>query len=252
LCREGLDKGLFLDGLLDKTPTAGLGFLLTVLDGVFDAGERHFCEINKPLFDEAYEEFGPSGPFLMNTYFMPTVKLRIVDEMAEIMGEQGGNLRRLSELASQFDTAQRGLEQCAEFLGRITSSIRPDILRADLGRAGRLLDWCALCKVTLPAWADAVDNLTCDAAILDLPLKEFCDFTQGLFRYDEPAYMKWFAANREDIIGYLKLHTDCTRIDVEEKAVSIEFMLRHGGSDMGNEMAVSRLKRLRSALPFCD
>ncbi len=252
LCRDELDGDFFLDGLVEKAKSAEVGFFLTVLDGVFDAGERHFFETNKTLFDEAYEEFGPAGPFLMNTYFMPTVKLKVIDEIAEMMGERGDNLRKLSELSSRFDMSQRGLEQCAEFLRRVTPSIRLGALRSDLGRVGRLLDWCAMCEVDLPAWADVKDELTSRATILELSLEQFCDFTQGLFRYDEVTYMSWFSANREDAIGYLKLHTDCARIDVEEKTVSIEFFLREGGGDMGHELAVSRLRRLRSALPFCD
>src|ERR1044072_10003154 len=94
-----LDHKLFLDGLVEAAKQREVDFLLVVLDGIFDSGERRVFEANKTLFDQAFEEFGPSGPLLMNTYFMPTVKLSTIDELAEIMGERGDNFRKLSKLA---------------------------------------------------------------------------------------------------------------------------------------------------------
>ncbi len=253
LCRVELNQDLFMDGLVKRVKHGNVDLLLAVLQGIFDAGERHFFESNKTLFDEAFEEFGPSGPFFMNTSFMPTVKLSTINEMAEIMGERGDNFRKLSSLAAGFDTSQRGIERCTDFLRRVAPTINAEALRENFGQTGRLLDWCALTKVTLSAWEDVKhDIIQSSVIILDLPLEQFCNFTQGLFRYDQAAYMNWFLENKKDIIGYLKLHTDCTRIDIEEKMVSIEFMLRDGGGDLGNDLAVSRLRRLRSALPFCD
>lgn len=253
LSRGELDQNLFLSGLAESARQREASFLLAVLEGIFDAGERRFFEANKTLFDQAFDEFGPSGPFFLNFSFMPTVRLSTIDEMAEILGERGDAFRKLSELASNFEISQRGIELCAEFLNRVTPTIEAESLRGNLGETGRLLDWCTLTKVTVPAWArvkhDVIENST---TIFDLPLEEFCNFTQGLFRYDEAAYMHWFVQNESEIIGYLKLHTDCTRIDIEEKVVSIEFMLRDGGKDLGHDMALSRLSRLRSALPFCD
>jgi hypothetical protein len=253
LCRDELDQPLFLDGLVKTTEQGGVGFLIAVLDGIFDAGERHFFETNKALFDEAFEEFGPSGPFFMNTSFMPTVKLSTVDELAEIMGERGNNLRKISDLSADLDTSDRGIDRCANFLRRVAPAIRADELHRNPAETGRLLDWCALTKVSLPAWADVKhDLIQSSATVFDLSLEQFCNFAQGLFRYDEVAYMNWFHENESDVIGYLKLHTDCTRIEIEEKVISIEFMLRDGGGDLGHEMAMSRIRRLRSALPFCD
>ena len=253
LGRADLDHKLFINGLAEAAKQRETGFLLAVLDGIFDAGERRFFEANKTLFDQAFEEFGPSGPFLMNTHFMPTVKLSTIDELAETIGERGDNLRKLSTLAAGFTAVERGIDRGAEFLNRVASAIQAESLRGDLGETGRLLDWCAVTKVNLPAWADIKDDLIqSSTTVFDLPLEEFCHFTQGIFRYDEACYMQWFSQHERDILGYLKLHTDCARIEIEEKVVSIEFILRDGGGDLGNDMAVSRLRRLRSALPFCD
>ncbi len=250
ILRLELDTDAFLNGLADKVKSSGLSFLLAALDGIFDAGERQFFGANKALFDEAYDEFGPSGPFFLAWNFMPTVKLNVTDEFAEILGENGGNLRKLSELALQTDSSPKGLDNCASFLRHVVPAVHSDLLRRDVSDTGRLLDWCVMCKISLPVWPKTVDEIISSSTVFDLTLKEFCNFTQGLFRYDEATYLKWFSANHTDILGYLKLHTDCVDIGVESKNISIKFILRNCGNDLGQEMAESRLKKLRAAIPF--
>jgi hypothetical protein len=247
--RVELDTDVFLDGLGEKVKLVGMGFLLAVLDGIFDAGEQHFFEANKALFDEAFEEFGPSGPSFLTWNFIPTAKLDIVGTFAEILGKNGEKLRRL---AARVDASPKGLSHCAKFLCRVAASVPSDLLRKGFSNTGKLLDWCALCEASLPMWPDVAGDLLNSSAVFDLTLEKFCDFTQGVFRYDEGAYLRWFSANSADIIGYLKLQTDSIDIRIEDKNLSVEFIVRTCGSDLGNDMAVSRLTYLHAAIPFCE
>lgn len=247
--RVELDANVFLNGLADKVKSSGLSFLLAVLDGIFDAGERQFFEANKALFDQAYEEFGPSGPSFMKWNFLPTAKPNLIDEFSEVLGANGEKLRRL---ATQVSFAPKGLDQCARFLQQVLPSVHTTLLQKEISDTGRLLDWCAVCKVHLPTWLDLADDFMDSSAVFDLTLEEFCNFAQGVFRYDEAKYSKWFSANRTEIISYLKLHTDCIDIRIENKNLSAEFLLRTCGDDLGNDMAESRLNRLHTAIPFCE
>lgn len=251
ICKQGLDVDIFTKGLVEKAKNATLDTILTFLDGLFEAGERQYFEANHGLFDEAYELAGPAGIFLLSTNFMPVVKLDTIARMVEISGDKGENFRKLQEIASRASKSARGLDMCRDFLSSVNAYIRPETQRASLGNIGCLLDWCSLCNVRLAAWPIVRDVLLTSAPIFDLPLGAFCSFMQGLFRYDNPTYRNWFSRNRQDILGYLKLHTDSNELKVSDSAVYIEFFPDSESGDGGNQQAVSRLKQLRSAIPFC-
>jgi len=85
-----------------------------------------------------------------------------------------------------------------------------------------------------------------------LPLDDLCALAQGVYRYDERAYRAWFVERRDDVLGYLKLHTDTLALDVTDEAVSIQFIANTSGQKSANSQVMSRLTYVRSALPFYD
>lgn len=252
MCRQGLDTDAFINGLVERAKTVDIRTVLAFLNGVFEAGERQFFDSNLNLFDKAYELLGPSGIFLLSAQFMPIVKLDTVGRMVEIFGDKGENFRKLQEIESMARKTNRGLDLCREFLHNIRLHIQSELLRSNLSETGRLFDWCFLCKINLPAWPTVQSNFLSQSDVFSLPLDSFCSFTQGLYRYDESRYKNWFSINRDDIISYLKLNTDCISLNVLDSILSIEFFLHSQIQDGGNEQAVSRLKKLRSAIPICE
>lgn len=253
ICRQGLDVKIFIKGLVEKAKNTTLDAILAFLDGIFEAGERQFFKVNQGLFDEAYELIGPDGTSLLSSYFLPIVKVDIIGQMVKILGDKGENFRKLQEIASRASNAHRGLDLCRDFLSNVGPYIQPESLQGSHGDTGRLLDWYSLCESRLPAWPTVRDDdfLAC-TEVISLPLDAFCNFTQGFYRYDETTYRNWFSQNREDVLGYLKLHTDSIALKVSDSALSIEFFLDLKNSEGCNEQAVSRLNNLRSAIPFCE
>lgn len=253
ICRQGLDVEIFIKGLVEKAKNTTLDSILAFLDGIFEAGERHFFKVNQGLFDEAYELIGPTGTFLLSSYFLPVVKVDTIGQMVKILGDKGENFQKLQKIASRASNAHRGLDLCRDFLSTVSPYIQPETLQGSHGDTGRLLDWCSLCESSLPAWPTVRDDdfLAC-TEVINLPLDAFCNLTQGFYRYDETAYRNWFSQNREDVLGYLKLHTDSIELKVSDSALSIEFFPDLESSEGCNEQAVSRLNNLRSAIPFCE
>jgi hypothetical protein len=251
MCWQNLDVDLFIKGLVEKVKGATLDTILAFLDGIFEAGERQFFKANQGLFDEAYELIGQAGTRLLISYFLPVVKVDTIAQMVKILGDKGENFQKLQKIASKASKAHRGLDLCRDFLSTVTPYIQPETLQGSHGDTGRLLDWCSLCESRLPAWPTVRDDFLECTEVFNLPFAAFCNFTQGLYRYDETAYRNWFSQNRGDVLGYLKLHTDCIELKVSDGVLYSEFFPDLENSDSGNEQAVSRLKNLRSAIPFC-
>lgn len=252
MCIKGLDVTAFTDGLIEKAKNASLDTILAFVEGIFEAGERHFFLANRGLFDEAYELIGPAGVFLLSSEFLPIVKVDSLARFSEILDDhKGDNFRKLLEIASRAKRTARGLDLCGDFLCQVTPLIAAEALQAHLGHTGDLLDWCFLCEVSLPIWATVVDDLLASAGVFDLSLDVFCSFAQGLYRYDQPSYMGWFSQNRSDILGYLKLYADCFELEVSDEQLHIEFFPEPETEAGGHEQAMSRLRQLRRAIPFC-
>jgi len=256
ICKEGLDVTLFTQGMIEKAKNAGFETLLAFLEGIFEAGERQFFETNKGQFDEAYQLNGSSATFLIMSDFMPVVTVNTITEMANRFknDERGENFRKLQEISLKISKTNRGLDLCRNFLSHTTSSIgQKNVLQANLGNLGELLDWCVLCQVNLSVWLSVRDKILENPQIFHFTLDNFCNFAQGFYRYDEPAYHSWFSKNQQDMISYLKLHTDCVKLDITDNTLSVKFFPKPSTDDKSfNEQAMSRLKKLRSALPFCE
>jgi hypothetical protein len=147
---------------------------------------------------------------------------------------------------------KRGLNFCHDFLLSLDKGIEADVPTTHPKEAGILLDWYALCKCTLPTWLTVRDKLLTEIAWFDLALDTFCNLAQGLYRYDKTAYQQWFSCHKEDILGYLRLHLDCIELTLTENDLSIEFFPDLQDISNANEQAVSRLRQLKSAIPFCE
>jgi hypothetical protein len=252
ICRQGLNVEVFVTGLVEKAKNVTIDIILAFLVGLFEAGERQFFQANQNLFDEAYEILGSNGSFLLSSEFMPVVKVDTIARMIEILGEKGENFRKLEAIASKAVETPRGLDLCKDFLNEVGSYIQSEILKDKWNETGKLLDWCALCATHLPAWQNIRDDFLTSTAAFDLSATEFCNFAQGLYRYDSSTYQDWLSRNQKDVLSYLKLHTDCIKLELSERVVSVEFFPDGEKDSSTIEQVMSRLDRLRSALPFCE
>ena len=178
------------------------------------------------------------------------MKVDTIGQMVKILGDKGENFRKLQEIASRASNAHRGLDLCHDFLSNVSPYIQPESLQGSHGDTGRLLDWCSLCESHLPAWQTVSNDFLACTEVFNLPLDAFCNFTQGFYRYDETAYRNWFSQNREDVLGYLKLHTDSIELKVSDSALSLEFFPDLENSEGCNEQAVSIPRHLALTIRF--
>jgi hypothetical protein len=251
LTRLGLDEEFFFHGLAQQCVT--MTTLLSVLNGVFEAGERQFLEANRDVFDQAYELSGPTGAYLLGTAFMPVVKIDAIGDMAQLLGEQPNNFQELVKLSERVQAVPRGLDLCRNFLERIVGRLSAATFLDDLGQAGRFLDWSALAAVSFPMWACIRHAIvTNPSLIFQLSLNSFCALAQGWYQYDAATYEQWFTEHHETILKYLQLHTDSLSISVDNNMVSVTFLVESTNTSDANSQVMTRLHAVRSALAFCD
>jgi hypothetical protein len=275
--REDLDREEFLRRLVDRFGASDPELLLRVLDGLFEAGERDFHTANRALYEEAYGILGPTGILLVAMDASPLLPGGMLRRMVEIMDERPeAAAHRLQPLVERLQRVPRGLDWVTRFLETGAPHIQ---LSGANSETGRLLDWCALTGVRLPAWDTARARLLTDRGLFERGIEAACDFAQGLFRYDRAAYDEWYAAIQPDLLPFLQLETECislelipivpddgedaedpqwqesTRQDHAEHGdptaeVVITYLVDHESGVKPNEQSVRRLETLRRALPF--
>jgi hypothetical protein len=250
ICKEDINPDSFLTGIIEKTHHWNIDKFLIVLNGIFEAGERNFFQINQGLFDEAHELIGSGGEFILGSQFLPIIKVDIISNMIDSFGEKAGNFKELQEISTRIIKSPRGIEISCVFLNGINPYLTVEKLMMDLGSTGQLLDWYALCKISISNWKEARRSLLASDDIFNLPIDSFCIFLQGIYRYDEQAYQAWFLENRVNVICYLKLHLDCIQINLVKDAITINFF-PDGDESLANQ-TMTRLNYLKSAIPFCS
>lgn len=250
ICKEDINPDSFLTGIIERTHHWNTNKFLIVLNGIFEAGERTFFQKNQGLFDEAHELIGSGGEFILGSKFLPIIKVDIISNMINSFGEKAGNFKELQEMSTRIIKSPRGIELSCVFLNGINPYLTVEKLMMDLGSTGQLLDWYALCKISISNWKEARRSLLTSDDIFNLPIDSFCIFLQGIYRYDEQAYQAWFLENKVSVICYLKLHLDCIQINLVKDVITINFF--PDGDESLADQTMTRLNYLKSAIPICS
>ncbi|MCG9892436.1 MAG: hypothetical protein MH252_15370 [Thermosynechococcaceae cyanobacterium MS004] len=252
LCKDGLDTKRFISKLTEQAKGVDVKTILDYTNGFFEAGERIFFNKNRNVFDESYKTFGSNFPFLIGMEYMPVIKDYKLSSVFEDLAKDSQNFQELNEIIAKVIQVPRGLDLCKEFLSNVISSLRINTIRSAHSLLGQLLDWCALCELHLPSWNEIKDDLVQDETVFELPFEEFCNFTQGLYRYDASTYQFWFSLYQNQIIGYVKLHIDCITLEVSDQEAYIEFFPDSSDNSNTHEQTMNRINYLRSTIPFCE
>jgi hypothetical protein len=244
-----IDQKRLLIGLTDKVNSKSLSIMVAILDGIFEAGERQFFDDNSAIIHQVYQQVGTSGLSLLGFYLTPSGDPALRDKIVSGLNELNENFKILEDLDEVCRRNPRGINWCRGFLTDVLPQLKPTLLLDDFGVTGRLIEWCAFCRVSIPIWDKVKDKIVSDKSVFDFETKEFSDFALGLYRYDEQAYGQWFRDNHDDILGYLRVHTDTISIDLTDNAVSINFFV--AADKEPNDQAVDRLQMIRHIVPFC-
>ena len=247
LTTKEIDNDIFLEGLAEKCIDADLDKIFVFLEGIYEAGEHLLYERNINLFEEAFNLQGSSSVHLLSWEFSPLSK-NFLSKVSNI-SNNNKNIQYINDIASKFIKEPRGLNLCHDFLTKIVPTINEKRL-VNQQKIGRFLNWCSLSNVKVTIWESIKDITIENKEIFNSNLDSFADFSLGLYRYDEEMYVKWFQKYKDEIVGYLLLQTNCTRILIEDKKLYIEFIVNQSAD--ASKQAITRLEVLRAILPFCE
>lgn len=244
----GLDRDRLIQGLAEYASRPEARLPLEMIEGLFEAGEELYFSEHRHVFDRAYEIGRSGGTFLLASSVLPVHRIEPLAGLEELIP----NVADLRQLAAKLPTGPRGLDLCQQFLRVAALHLTPERIAAHLTRAGRLLDWLAVCEIRPPHWMEIRDRLVGEPTVFQLELDDFCAFCQGLFRLDADEYWRWYCQHEDEILGYLKITTDCLELTADRELARAVFLVDPDREESPHEMRTARGDRLRSALPFAE
>jgi hypothetical protein len=182
---------------------------------------------------------------------LPVITTDAVARMAQLFPDNM-TFRTLTELTERARKVPRGLDVARDFLQRVLPTMDLLVDNDQWLRVGQLLDWCGLCRVLPRDWPTLRDNLFSPLGVMDLPMEAFISCAQGIFRCDADAYRAWFIQHQGNVLGYLQWQTRALTLQVDEDILSARFFLDYGEAERAHDQVMSRLYKLRSAVPFCQ
>lgn len=247
------DKTILTEGLIKRLKEFNLDVIISIIEGFYIAGENHFYENNKKIFDEANHILGHNGPgFLATDLSIATSSLNLIDRMIEAIPDKAVNWIKLKELYYKIEYIDRGDIFACSFLKKIISDLVPENNSNDILSLAKLLDWVCFCRIETP-----ITNKY-SKIILDR-LKDFHEISgnnlaaiiQPLYRFDKHLLMNWYNKNSHDIINYLKYCSDSVFVEVQENVLKFKFIVKMSAED-GNahEQTIKRVNFFQETLPF--
>lgn len=253
LIRPSLDSERFYNGLIRAVRTLSPLEYLGIVEGVYRAGELDFLLHCRPLLEEANARSWGLRDALAGD-LSPMANLDTVGSIATLLGEHGKEAGRISNQSKLLREQERGEDAVLHFL---TLTAQKEIIGAFGSvpeQVGRLLHWFAVAQTTSSHADRLIERVLTQPDLLHHVSPEgFSRFSEGLYRYDPTRFLKWFDHNRDQILAYLRLQLDCSRINVnQEEDLYCEFIADQSGSASLNDQAMRRLRLLRMAIPHCN
>lgn len=246
----GVGQNQLQQALADFASDSPSDLAQLIVRGVFEAGEYHFLATNLHMFDQALDLVGLAGPTLLAGDLLPAHPTDALSRMAELEGEAFSNFRSLRDLSSQVVRCERGRDFVHAFLQEALQR-SPAMFHSVSAGTYRLLDWAALCGVAVPDWPRLRDGVLDNLDLARTSLEDFALLALASYRLDPDYYERWFTSRRDEIVPYLMWQTRSVTLEVNGDILAIEFTVDDPTGASFNEQAVSRLRSLRSAIPYC-
>jgi len=240
------NKSSFYDTLADAISEESFENIVLALDGIMHAEPKRYWSENKLMFDEAYKS---GGIDLFSITSTPFTELTTLNDLAEIMGDKGDNLRNLAALKNQLSSFKFENSDVIIFAKALNSHLQKRLRSIDTYMGlGFLLKWYNSLQLplSLPLIKPDIDELT----KMDFQeAKEFMLF----FQLSNPLlYKDFIIEHRYKITSYLKVNTDSLFIEARDNEVHIKYLLEDKSAKYANELSVSRIDDIHCFLPFYD
>lgn len=253
LSDNNTDRSVLAKGLIERLNEFDMDTIISVIEGFYIAGENHFYNKNKEIFDEANRMLGHNGPgFLATDLCIATAKMDLIERMIEAVPDKAINFIKLKKLLTGISHVERGNDFCCDILCKIVVEINPENYPNEILNIAKLLDWICFCN----AKTSLIDKYS---ATISKHLDNFKDILaddltliiQSLYKYDNALVMNWFNKNSQAIINYLKYCSDTVFIEIKEGVLSFKFIISMD-SKAGNvhEQTIRRVKFFQETLPF--
>lgn len=222
--------------------------MVFALDGIMYGEPIQYWLEHKSIYDAAYDT---GGGELFNLCTIPFPSANSLDQLADIMGAKGGNLRRLAEIQRQlprFDFKDTNMGQLALALQERLAKRNSPI--SSYGGLEWLVEWFRLLNVPFHC-----PVLKKDIDINELVGMNISEAKELLlyFQVNDPVgYEKFSLSHKATLISFLKRETNTLTIEEKGNELHMEYLLFDQEVPHANQLGVFRLQTAAALLPHYE
>ncbi|MET3537662.1 hypothetical protein [Chryseobacterium limigenitum] len=242
------DKNSFYQALAEIISEDSFENIVIALDGIMHAEPKQYWLENKLKFDDAYKV---GGIELFTITSTPFTELNTLNEMAEILGDKGGNFKYLSELKSELPKYQFDNSDVIIFAKALNKSLQKRSLSLDSYKGlGFLVKWYNFLKIPFNL-SLIKENISIDE-LIKMDFQEAKEFMSFLQLRNPLVYKQFVIENKDPIFSYLKVNTDSVSIEEQNNQLQIKYLLFDKDAKHANNLSMSRIDDIYIFLPFYE
>jgi hypothetical protein len=246
-----LQCGTLVETLVARCRTTPLTFINQIINALFLAGEAHYFEAHRQLFDAAMQRHGPSSIIMLTASTSPTENINLMQDLQKILPDNA-SIQHLSDLARQFRlrSAVGTQEPVRAFLRGILDGLVLDETSPH-AEVAQLSEWCLFLQVPAPSLDDFLATSSWEAVLWNQDAETISLFLEALQHRSPARYNRHVKANREKFFRRFRQYSKTLTLVERGDTAHIEFIMDTNlGAASPNDQAVTRLKHLRRWFPI--
>ncbi|MFP3598199.1 hypothetical protein [Chryseobacterium sp. SIMBA_029] len=241
-------KNEFYETLAEIVSEDSLENIVVAVDGIMHAEPHRYLNENRLEFDEAYNI---GGIELFSVASTPFSELNTLEEMSNILGEQGGNFRLLADLKKRLPKYQFENSDVVIFANALKLNLqkRTSAIISYKG-LGFLVKWFSHLKIAFNI--PSINNNISIGELIKMDFSEAKELMSFLKLTDPIGYKDFITKNKEALFSYLKVSTNSIIVEDSGDKINIKYLLFDQDSKHANNLSVSKIEDIFEFFPFYE
>lgn len=239
-----LDEDFFSEAAC-QISTRPFSEMVYVIDGLMHSEPYRYWQLNKTVYDEIFR----AGGLDLAVYdTVPINKLNSIEKFAKSLGDKGDNFLYIGTQLTKLTPYDFKASSVFQFAKHLHTALLKRHRSSKLEGLSFLYRWFKAIGLDFPNIIEVKEEELMSflkSSSLDVSAEIFSFY----FQFDPDRYKIFIAANRTDIVGWIKRKTNTLTIEEVGDEIHIKYLLDNDVKKI-NDSSVYRINVVRAFFPF--
>ncbi|MEO7991781.1 MAG: hypothetical protein ABI663_19665 [Chryseolinea sp.] len=235
----------FFSEAANQISTRPYSEMVYVVDGLMHSEPYRYWQLNRAVYDEIFR----AGGLDLAVYdTVPINKLNSIEKFAESLGDKGENLRYIGAQLTKLKPYDFKTSSVFRFAKHLRTSLLKRPISSKLEGLSFLYRWFKAIGLDFPNIIEVKEKELMSFLKLN-SVDESAEIFSFYFQFNPDRYKSFIAANRTDIVAWIKQKTNTLTIEEVSDEIHIKYLLDNDVKKI-NESSVYRINVVRAFFPF--